>query len=693
MAQAFPLPVNRALDTNGITLPGAKLYFYATGTTTLQSVYTTSALSVAHTNPVVADAGGLFAPIFLDPTLVYRVILKTSADATIQDVDPVSTTSSADIRFVALGTGVTSRTVQDKLRETVTVKDFGAVGDGVTNDRAAFAAAALAARGKKIIVPKGNYLINSDGGSITLEEVDLVGEGVLDGATSLIDQGTNLWITGTTNSPFKVRRGVSFSSLGIYYPNQTNSATPTAYPATLAFDFTDGAVQFVHIRTNVVYNAYKFIEINDAAGNVGHVDISGNYICALNRAIYLRHNAEHIRIERNNFTFGHWLEATEAGARSYMRANATAIQVDKSDGVEVGNNLMFGHLNGMLLSASGFVQLMNIVNNKIDQCRYGIKATGTGNFSGLINGNTFNCYNSAATTLQGRSLSVETTGADVEKLVLESNNFAAATEEHIYTSGAATRTLTLGPNNFRGWAAFKAAGTYGAVNINGASTNLLATGVDFYGSDNAPYSKSVVGSFNTLQVSCCRFDGGLAAIDATVVYYTAAGNRSFNTGGATSDVVVATNARQSSNIWDKPSTVGKHAFIARDSTAQVFNSTTATDVVFGNELLDTDGCFASPSFTAKVAGLYQFTWMLTHDNTVTVGDRWNVALVVNGTALLDTTQRIDAADYESVRGSYLASIAVGDVVKLQVRRLAGAGSFTLLSGAFSANSFSGVLVG
>lgn len=86
----FLSPVFRATDANGNPLPGAKLYFYQTGTTTPASVYTTDELTTAHANPVVADAGGLFAPIYLDPTVTYRAVLKTSAGSNVQDVDPYS---------------------------------------------------------------------------------------------------------------------------------------------------------------------------------------------------------------------------------------------------------------------------------------------------------------------------------------------------------------------------------------------------------------------------------------------------------------------------------------------------------------------------------------------------------------------------------------------------------------------------
>jgi len=50
-------------------------------------------------------------------------------------------TGSNIVGFLPLGTGAVSTTVQAKLRQLVSVKDFGAVGDGVADDTAAFQAA------------------------------------------------------------------------------------------------------------------------------------------------------------------------------------------------------------------------------------------------------------------------------------------------------------------------------------------------------------------------------------------------------------------------------------------------------------------------------------------------------------------------------------------------------------------------
>lgn len=76
-----------------------------------------------------------------------------------------------DVYFTSSG-GV-QRTVSDKLRDYISLKDFGAVGDGVTNNLTAITNAIAAADGRKILVPSdssgGNYAVTS--GSLTLTGV------------------------------------------------------------------------------------------------------------------------------------------------------------------------------------------------------------------------------------------------------------------------------------------------------------------------------------------------------------------------------------------------------------------------------------------------------------------------------------------------------------------------------------------
>lgn len=66
---------------------------------------------------------------------------------------------SASVTYIPAGTGAVQTSVQSKLRETVSVKDFGAVGDGVTDDTAAFLAAWTYSNPQAVYVPASSYAI------------------------------------------------------------------------------------------------------------------------------------------------------------------------------------------------------------------------------------------------------------------------------------------------------------------------------------------------------------------------------------------------------------------------------------------------------------------------------------------------------------------------------------------------------
>lgn len=75
----------------GAVLTGGKLYTYAAGTTTPQATYTTSAGSVARTNPIVLNAAGRVGDsgeIWISP-VSYKFVLKDSNDVLIATYDDI----------------------------------------------------------------------------------------------------------------------------------------------------------------------------------------------------------------------------------------------------------------------------------------------------------------------------------------------------------------------------------------------------------------------------------------------------------------------------------------------------------------------------------------------------------------------------------------------------------------------------
>lgn len=87
-ATLFFLPMPVAFTSNGLPAAGAKLYFYASGSSTPAPIYTTSALNVEHPNPVPANGAGRFPSIYLNSSVTYRLVITDKNDVHLDDVDP-----------------------------------------------------------------------------------------------------------------------------------------------------------------------------------------------------------------------------------------------------------------------------------------------------------------------------------------------------------------------------------------------------------------------------------------------------------------------------------------------------------------------------------------------------------------------------------------------------------------------------
>jgi hypothetical protein len=75
---------------------------------------------------------------------------------------------AAAVQYLPAGTGAVATDVQSKLRESVSVKDFGAVGDGVTDDTAAFVAANTYLMTK--VLPPTNQVVESQYVTLVIPE-------------------------------------------------------------------------------------------------------------------------------------------------------------------------------------------------------------------------------------------------------------------------------------------------------------------------------------------------------------------------------------------------------------------------------------------------------------------------------------------------------------------------------------------
>lgn len=83
-----PVLKRQFFDANGNPLAGGKVYTYQSGTVTPQNTYTDSGGLTANANPIILDANGE-ADIWLDPSLSYKFIVTSSADAVLSTEDGI----------------------------------------------------------------------------------------------------------------------------------------------------------------------------------------------------------------------------------------------------------------------------------------------------------------------------------------------------------------------------------------------------------------------------------------------------------------------------------------------------------------------------------------------------------------------------------------------------------------------------
>lgn len=87
-------PFFQVEDVNGNPLAGGKLWFYLAGTEDDLETYQDSAGATPHANPVVADASGMFAPIYMTRNATFKTVLTTSAGSVVQSIDNITARSA-----------------------------------------------------------------------------------------------------------------------------------------------------------------------------------------------------------------------------------------------------------------------------------------------------------------------------------------------------------------------------------------------------------------------------------------------------------------------------------------------------------------------------------------------------------------------------------------------------------------------
>lgn len=151
------------------------------------------------TLPTATERQGLYLAFDADGDVVTST--GTGADAGLR-TDLADDAGSALSGFIQAGTGAVARTAQAKMRDFISAKDFGATGDGVTNDTTALQAALTAAAGKGLFIPAGSYQINAaltvPANTYVWAENATITQTTAGGANALTVSGSNVTIEGLT---------------------------------------------------------------------------------------------------------------------------------------------------------------------------------------------------------------------------------------------------------------------------------------------------------------------------------------------------------------------------------------------------------------------------------------------------------------------------------------------------------------
>ncbi|MDD4913284.1 MAG: glycosyl hydrolase family 28-related protein [Sideroxydans sp.] len=246
-------------------------------------------------------------------------------------IDLASSSGSALMGTIQSGTGAVARTQASKNSDVVSVKDFGAVGDGVTDDTLAFAAVRSylsVLGGGTMYVPKGHYIVTSDL-VITANNTCILGEG----NASLIEfQSSSLKYDA-------IAKGTNLS--GCHISNIQLKGTGTANPVIWTYGQNAmGVVRFV----------YDKVLISSSVGD--GIRMQGTWIFDVAGCTIQACGGKNVNVllaldGNSSVNAGRWLGGEIQGGSDYgvyaegcvgLAFYGTTIEGNKGGGVNLANN-------------------------------------------------------------------------------------------------------------------------------------------------------------------------------------------------------------------------------------------------------------------------------------------------------------------------------------------------------------------
>lgn len=479
-------------DDNGDPLSGGKIYTYLAGTTTPAVTYTTNSGLASNPNPIILDAAGRpTEEVWLTAGVSYKFVLKTSTEVTIRTYDNLgsindfsefSNSSDPALGDALVGfrqsnsagnlNGSVGRTVHEKFQELISVKDFGAVGNGTTNDTAAIQAGinACSANGNALYFPPGRYLVTA----LTLQTVSLVGTGVMDSSAPYGDAGSVLCQTNTTQPMLTVAGGVTINGMSFFYPSQiSGSILPTAYQPTIFASATQ-SVTNLNITNSIFINSYDCINLTQGTEAHGRVMLSNVQAYAINKFMYLSGVADVVTCLDCQITVGNFQSVATPGSvlRGYTQANGIGFDLaGRVDGLTINSSIIYGYKSA-IRSLSGSPDFLKITSCIIDAAINGVEIGGTAQITNcIVSSNNFigvNPYSAASLTYGVKIAST----ANISDLIISNNSFSFSGQDSINIQSGSTDRVLIDGNKFSYY---------------GKATGLTADGYGIYAVDDSDF--------------------------------------------------------------------------------------------------------------------------------------------------------------------------------------------------------------